>query len=68
MAFRKHLEQNGFVWVSWPKKTSKVETDITEDAIREVAPPRGFVDIEVCAVSDVWSGLKPAIRESKRTV
>jgi hypothetical protein len=51
--FRAQLEQSGFVWVSWPKKASKVETDITEDTIREVALPLGFVDIKVCAVSDV---------------
>lgn len=67
VAFRKQLEQNGFVWVSWPKKASKVETDITEDTIREVALPLGFVDIKVCAVSDVWSGLKLVIRKSERT-
>jgi hypothetical protein len=64
---RGRLEQNGFVWVSWPKKSSKVETDITEDSIREVALPLGFVDIKVCAVSDVWSGLKLVIRKSERT-
>jgi hypothetical protein len=63
---RKRLEQNGFVWVSWPKKASKVETDITEDTIREIALPLGFVDIKVCAVSDVWSGLKLVIRKSER--
>lgn len=67
VALRKQLEQNGFVWVSWPKKASKVETDITEDTIREVALPLGFVDIKVCAVSDVWSGLKLVIRKSERT-
>lgn len=65
--FRKQLEQSGFVWVSWPKKASKVETDITEDSIREVALPLGFVDIKVCAVSDIWSGLKLVIRKSERT-
>ena len=65
-AFRTRLEQNGFLWVSWPKKASKVETDITEDVIREVALPLGFVDIKVCAVSDVWSGLKLVIRKSER--
>ncbi|MBI1822108.1 MAG: DUF3052 family protein [Nitrospirae bacterium] len=65
--FRKQLEQSGFVWVSWPKKASKVETDITEDTIREVALPLGLVDIKVCAVSDVWSGLKLVIRKSERT-
>jgi len=63
---RKRLEQTGFVWVSWPKKASKVATDITEDTIREVALPLGFVDIKVCAVSDMWSGLKLVIRTSER--
>jgi hypothetical protein len=65
--FRTQLEQSGFVWVSWPKKASKVETDITEDTIRDVALPLGFVDIKVCAVSDVWSGLKLVIRKNERT-
>ena len=63
---RKCLDQTGFVWVSWPKKASQVETDITEDTIREIALPLGFVDIKVCAVSDVWSGLKLVIRKSAR--
>jgi hypothetical protein len=54
------------VWVSWPKKASKVPTDITEDTIREVALPLGFVDIKVCAVSEVWSGLKLAVRKALR--
>jgi len=54
------------VWVSWPKKVSKVPTDITEDTIREVALPLGFVDVKVCAVSDVWSGLKLVIRKELR--
>jgi hypothetical protein len=67
VTFRRQLEQNGFVWVSWPKKTAKVETDITEDTIREVALPLGFVDIKVCAVSDIWSGLKLVIRKNERT-
>jgi hypothetical protein len=65
-SLRKSLEPAGFVWVSWPKKASKVATDITEDTIREVALPLGFVDIKVCAVSDVWSGLKLVIRKSER--
>jgi hypothetical protein len=64
---RQRLEQTGFVWVSWPKKASKVDTDITEDTIRAVALPLGFVDIKVCAVSEVWSGLKLVIRKSERT-
>lgn len=63
---RKGMEQTGFVWVSWPKKASKVQTDITEDVIRQVALPLGFVDIKVCAVNDVWSGLKLVIRKSER--
>lgn len=63
---RNELKQDGFVWVSWPKKASKALTDITEDTIREIALPLGFVDIKVCAVSDVWSGLKLVIRKSQR--
>ena len=63
---RNDLKQDGFVWVSWPKKSSKVPTDITEDTIREIALPLGFVDIKVCAVSEVWSGLKLVIRKSER--
>jgi len=63
---RNELQQDGFIWVSWPKKSSKVPTDITEDTIREIALPMGFVDIKVCAVSEVWSGLKLVIRKSER--
>jgi hypothetical protein len=54
------------LWVSWPKKASKVPTDIIEDTIRELALPLGFVDVKVCAVSDVWSGLKLVIRKELR--
>lgn len=64
--FREKLEPAGFVWVSWPKKASGVATDITEDIVREVALPMGFVDIKVCAVTDVWSALKLVIRLSER--
>ena len=63
---RNELKQDGFVWVSWPKKSSKVPTDITDNIIREIALPLGFVDIKVCAVSDVWSGLKLVIRKLER--
>jgi len=63
---RKALAPAGFVWVSWPKKAAKLATEVTEDTIREVALPMGFVDIKVCAVSDVWSGLKLVIRRSER--
>lgn len=54
------------LWVSWPKKASKVPTTITEDVIRELALPLGFVDIKVCAVSEVWSGLKLVVRKELR--
>ena len=54
------------VWVSWPKKASKLPTDLTEDVIRDVALPLGFVDVKVCAVSDVWSGLKLVVRKALR--
>lgn len=57
---------HGFLWVSWPKKASKVPTDITEDAIREVALPLGLVDVKVCAVDATWSGLKLVIRKERR--
>ncbi|HEY7005690.1 MAG TPA: hypothetical protein VH392_04325 [Sphingomicrobium sp.] len=52
------LGSGGFIWVSWPKKASKVATDITEDTIRDVCLPMGFVDVKVCAVDETWSGLK----------
>jgi hypothetical protein len=60
------IASNGFIWVSWPKKAAKVETDITEDTIREVALPTGLVDVKVCAVDDVWSALKLVIRKEQR--
>lgn len=63
---RKQLGDEAAVWVSWPKKSSKVATDITEDTIRELALPLGFVDIKVCAVSEVWSGLKLVVRKELR--
>ncbi len=52
------LAPSGFIWVSWPKKSCKVPTDITEDTIREVCLPMGLVDVKVCAVDSTWSGLK----------
>lgn len=63
---REMIDLAGQVWVSWPKKTSKAETDITEDTIREIALPMGFVDIKVCAVDAAWSGLKLVIRRELR--
>ena len=56
------------VWVSWPKKASKVPTDITEDTIREVCLPMGWVDVKVCAVDAVWSGLKLVVRKDLRNI
>lgn len=63
---RSTVAQNGMVWVSWPKKASKRPTDITEDVIRDIALPMGLVDIKVCAVDEVWSGLKLVIRKELR--
>ncbi len=63
---RQHLDDNAMVWVSWPKKAAKVETDITEDVVRDVALPTGFVDIKVCAIDAVWSGLKLMVRKELR--
>jgi hypothetical protein len=54
------------IWVSWPKKSAKAATDVTEDVIREVALPLGFVDIKVCAVDEFWSGLKLVVRKELR--
>ncbi len=58
---RKAIAPDGAVWVSWPKKASKVPTDVTEDTIRSLALARGLVDVKVCAIDDVWSGLKLVI-------
>ena len=63
---RDRLDPQATVWVSWPKKSAKVPTDITEDTIRELALPLGFVDVKVCAVTDVWSGLKLVVRKALR--
>jgi hypothetical protein len=60
------LARDGFLWVSWPKKASKVPTDIIEDTIRDVALPLGLVDVKVCAVDETWSGLKLVIRRELR--
>ncbi|MGA2189006.1 MAG: DUF3052 domain-containing protein [Steroidobacteraceae bacterium] len=66
IALRKTLAPDATVWVSWPKKSSKVPTTITEDTIREVALPLGYVDVKVCAVTDIWSGLKLVVRKELR--
>jgi hypothetical protein len=66
MSLRRTVRPDAAVWVSWPKKSSKVPTTITEDVIRELCLPLGFVDIKVCAVDDTWSGLKLVIRKELR--
>ena len=63
---RSTLNPSAMFWISWPKRSSKVPTDITEDVIRSIALPMGFVDIKVCAIDDVWSGLKLVIRKELR--
>src|SRR5215471_15603089 len=66
ITYRAKLKPTAVVWVSWPKKSAKVPTDITEDTVRELALPLGFVDIKVCAVTEVWSGLKLVVRKELR--
>ena len=56
------LEPAGGLWIAWPKRSSGVDTDITEDVVREVALPRGLVDNKVCAIDETWSGLRCVIR------
>ena len=64
--YREAIAPDGMVWVSWPKKASGVPTEVTEDTVRELALPLGLVDIKVCAVDEVWSGLKLVIRKEYR--
>jgi hypothetical protein len=63
---RDAIQPDGMVWVSWPKKSSGVPTDLTENVIRETALPLGLVDIKVCAIDEVWSGLKFVIPRDQR--
>ena len=60
------IHPDGALWVAWPKRASGVETDMTEDVVREVALPRGLVDNKVCAIDDVWSGLRVVWRVEHR--
>ena len=62
----KYLVPDGMIWISWPKKASGVPSTITEDVVRAEALPLGLVDVKVCAVDDVWSGLKLVIRRENR--
>ncbi len=65
-ALRAQLRPDAALWISWPKQASKVPTTVTEDTIRELALPLGFVDVKVCAVSEAWSGLKLVMRKALR--
>jgi hypothetical protein len=64
--YRPLVEPAGVIWVSWPKKAAKVSTDVTEDVVRDLALPLGLVDVKVCAVDAVWSGLKLVVRKELR--
>ncbi|NNF58678.1 MAG: DUF3052 family protein [Rhodothermaceae bacterium] len=66
LRYRDQIARDGMVWVSWPKRASKVPTDVTEDTIRAIALPLGLVDVKVCAVDATWSGLKLVIRRELR--
>ena len=63
---RSVIPPDGVIWTAWPKKASKVPTDITEDRLREMFLPTGLVDVKVCAIDDTWSGLKFVIRKELR--
>src|ERR1700691_3869000 len=65
-SFRNVLDPEAVIWVSWPKKASRVVTEVTEDTVRRVALPLGLVDVKVCAVTDIWSGLKLVVRKGLR--
>ena len=65
---RKKIADTGTVWVSWPKKSCGVPSDVTEDVVRAVALPLGFVDVKVCAIDETWSGLKLMVRRQNRTM
>ena len=65
-ALRRAIAPDGMVWVAWPKRSSGVETDMTEDVVRDVALPDGLVDTKVCAIDETWSGLKLVIRRELR--
>jgi hypothetical protein len=65
--YRDAIAPDGMVWVSWPKKASGVATDLSDVVVRDTALPLGLVDVKVCAIDEVWSGLKFVIRKSERT-
>jgi hypothetical protein len=59
---RQHMAPACGLWIAWPKRAAKVPTDMTEDVVRQIALPTGLVDNKVCAIDDVWSGLRLVIR------
>ena len=61
-----HLPPDGAIWVAWPKRSSGVETDVTEDTLRDLFLPSGMVDNKVCAIDDTWSGLRFVVRKENR--
>ena len=65
-ALREAIRPAGMAWIAWPKRASKVPTTVTEDVVRELALPLGLVDVKVCAIDDVWSGLKLVLRRELR--
>ncbi len=65
-SLKKPLKPDGMLWISWPRGSSKIATDLTEDIVREIALKNGLVDIKVCAIDEVWSGLKLVYRLKDR--
>jgi hypothetical protein len=65
-ALRRAIEPDGMLWVAWPKRASGIRTDMTEGAVREIALPTGLVDTKVCAIDEVWSGLRLVVRKELR--
>ncbi len=63
---RGRIAQHGAIWIAWPKRASKVATDMTEHVVREVALPTGLVDNKVCAIDETWSALRLVIRRELR--
>jgi hypothetical protein len=64
--YRAAIAPDGMIWVSWPKRSSGVPTDLTDVVVRQIALPLGLVDIKVCAIDDIWSGLKFVIPKAQR--
>ena len=65
-ALRRAIEPDGMLWVAWPKRVSGIRADMTEGAVREIALPTGLVDTKVCAIDEVWSGLRLVVRRELR--